>query len=49
MTPGTSARGGRSRRVFTVTADGARTLTALQRIRDRLYRAGRARPETARS
>ncbi|HWB14813.1 MAG TPA: PadR family transcriptional regulator [Vicinamibacterales bacterium] len=49
MTPGTSERGGRSRRVFVVTADGARTLAALQRIRDRLYRAGRARPQTARS
>jgi DNA-binding PadR family transcriptional regulator len=49
MAPGTSERGGRSRRVFVVTADGARTLAALQRIRDRLYRAGRARPQTARS
>jgi DNA-binding PadR family transcriptional regulator len=49
MTPGTPARGGRSRRVFSLTADGTRTLAALQRIRDRLYRAGRAHPQTARS
>lgn len=49
MTRGAPERGGRSRRVFTVTADGARTLAALQRIRDRLYRAGGARPQTARS
>lgn len=36
---GTAVRGGRSRRVFRVTADGLRTLEALRRIRERLYRA----------
>lgn len=36
---GTAVRGGRSRRLFRVTAEGVRTLEALRRMRDRLYRA----------
>ena len=36
---GTAVRGGRSRRLFRVTAEGLRTLEALRHIRERLYRA----------
>lgn len=44
---GTPTRGGRSRRVFRLTAAGSRALTSLQQIRARLY--GRARMDPARS
>lgn len=44
---GTATRGGRSRRVFTLTTAGSRALTSLQQIRARLY--GRARMHPARS
>ena len=49
MVPGTATRGGRSRRAFTVTPVGARTLDAMQEVRLRLrraatYRAARSRP-----
>ncbi len=37
MQAGTPRRGGRSRRVFGLTADGVRALAALRRIRERLY------------
>jgi DNA-binding PadR family transcriptional regulator len=47
MAAGTQKRGGRSRRVFTLTAEGSRALTSLQQIRTRLY--GRARMVPARS
>jgi len=40
---GTPVRGGRSRRAFEVTADGLRTLTALQKVRERLWRAAPSR------
>lgn len=40
MVAGTPTRGGRSRRVFRLTAAGHRALTSLQEIRARLY--GRA-------
>jgi DNA-binding PadR family transcriptional regulator len=43
MGGGTAVRGGRSRRVFRVTSEGVRTLEALKRIRERLYRAAGAR------
>jgi PadR family transcriptional regulator, regulatory protein PadR len=43
VVPGTGARGGRSRRGFTLTREGARTLAALRDLRARLYRAGRVR------
>jgi DNA-binding PadR family transcriptional regulator len=52
MTAGTAVRGGRSRRVFRLTADGARTLLSLRRLRERLYVAGRvraARPRAGRA
>jgi DNA-binding PadR family transcriptional regulator len=44
---GTPTRGGRSRRVFRLTAAGSRALTSLQQIRARLY--GRARMQPVRS
>lgn len=49
MVPGTATRGGRSRRAFTVTPVGVRTLDAMQQVRLRLrraatYRAARSRP-----
>jgi DNA-binding PadR family transcriptional regulator len=44
---GTPTRGGRSRRVFRLTAAGNRALTSLQQIRMRLY--GRAGMHPARS
>ena len=47
MVAGTARRGGRSRRVFTLTPAGTRALTSLQQIRARLY--GRARMDPARS
>jgi PadR family transcriptional regulator PadR len=37
MAQGTAVRGGRSRRVFLLTAQGVRTIGALRRIRLRLY------------
>src|SRR5262245_44443461 len=37
MVAGTPTRGGRSRRVFRLTAAGGRALTTLQQIRSRLY------------
>lgn len=37
MTPGTSVRGGRSRRSFVVTPPGLRALTVVRRVRERLY------------
>jgi PadR family transcriptional regulator PadR len=54
MTDGTPTRGGRSRRLFRLTATGARTIEALRRMRDRLYgtapsRSGAARPRTNRA
>lgn len=47
LVAGTATRGGRSRRVFTLTAAGTRALTAVQQIRARLY--ARARMDPARS
>lgn len=47
MVAGTPTRGGRSRRVFTLTAAGSRALTSLQQVRARLY--GRARMHPVRS
>lgn len=35
--PGTAVRGGRSRRVFTITPSGKRTLASLRDLRSRLY------------
>ncbi|MEX2272240.1 MAG: PadR family transcriptional regulator [Vicinamibacterales bacterium] len=46
MTDGTSARGGRSRRMFRLSPEGARTLASLRELRARLY--GAARPRTFR-
>jgi PadR family transcriptional regulator len=46
MQAGTARRGGRSRRVFRLTAEGVRELASLQRIRERLY--GRAGMRSAR-
>ena len=43
MTEGTSSRGGRSRRSFVLTREGARTLRALQQVRERLWREAPAR------
>ncbi len=39
VTEGAPVRGGRSRRTFAVTREGARRLEALRRIRERLYQA----------
>ncbi len=49
VTPGTAVRGGRSRRSFTPTREGVRTIDALRALRERLYRAGRLRPARGRS
>lgn len=35
--PGTAVRGGRSRRVFELTAEGLKSLEAMRRVRERLY------------
>jgi DNA-binding PadR family transcriptional regulator len=43
VTAGTPVRGGRSRRVFTMTPAGTRALTSLRRLRARLYDARPAR------
>lgn len=43
MTEGTAVRGGRSRRSFTLTRDGERTLRALHDVRERLWREAPAR------
>ena len=45
MVAGTPTRGGRSRRVFRMTAAGSRAVTSMQQIRARLY--GRARMHPA--
>lgn len=37
VTPGTAERGGRSRRTFRLSPEGARTLSALKALRQRLY------------
>ncbi|HWB30607.1 MAG TPA: PadR family transcriptional regulator [Vicinamibacterales bacterium] len=42
--PGTPMRGGRSRRLFELTADGLRSLDAMRRVRERLYGIARLRP-----
>lgn len=47
MTEGSPVRGGRRRRVFIVTREGARTLLALRRVRERLY-GGLIRPSERR-
>jgi len=44
MVAGTPTRGGRSRRVFRLTASGSRALASLQQIRSRLYDRARMRP-----
>jgi PadR family transcriptional regulator, regulatory protein PadR len=49
MVAGTPTRGGRSRRVFRLTAAGSRALTSLQQVRARLYERARARLHPARS
>jgi DNA-binding PadR family transcriptional regulator len=41
--PGTAIRGGRSRRLFELTAEGLRALEAMRRVRDRLYGLARLR------
>ena len=46
---GTPTRGGRSRRVFKLTAAGSHTLTSLQQIRARLYGQARMAPARSRS
>jgi DNA-binding PadR family transcriptional regulator len=48
VVPGTAMRGGRSRRAFQPTAEAARTLETVRRIRDRLYELGPVRPVTDR-
>jgi PadR family transcriptional regulator PadR len=48
-TEGTPVRGGRSRRVFTLTARGLRTIDALRGIRNRLYGALGTKPARGRS
>jgi DNA-binding PadR family transcriptional regulator len=48
LMPGTPVRGGRSRRAFVLTREGARTLDALRDLRARLYRAGRVRAARSR-
>lgn len=47
MTAGVPVRGGRGKRVFSLTAAGLRTLRSLRQLRDRLY--GLARPAKSRS
>jgi len=37
---GSAVRGGRSRRAFALTREGQRTLAALRRVRERLYKSG---------
>ena len=49
MAPGTAMRGGRSRRVFQLSAEGVRSLDAIRRVRERLYTAGRARTTRSRA
>jgi len=43
-TPGNAIRGGRRRRTYGVTPGGAKALREMQRVRERLWRAARARP-----
>lgn len=43
MTEGGQVRGGRSRRAFTITPEGDRTLRRLQAVRERLWRAAPVR------
>jgi DNA-binding PadR family transcriptional regulator len=49
MVAGTPSRGGRSRRVFTLTAAGIRALRSLQQIRARLYHRAGMHPARSRS
>ena len=49
MAPGTAVRGGRSRRVFELTAQGTRTINALRQMRARLYGGVLSRPARSRS
>jgi hypothetical protein len=42
-------RGGRSRRLFELTADGLRSLDAMRRVRERLYGIARLRPAKGRT
>lgn len=49
MVAGTAARGGRSRRMFQLTAAGSRTLAALRALRERLYAAGTPRTSRGRA
>ena len=49
MVEGTPTRGGRSRRVFRLTAAGSRALKDLQQIRARLYGHARLHPARGRS
>jgi DNA-binding PadR family transcriptional regulator len=49
MVEGTPTRGGRSRRVFTLSAAGSRALTSLQQIRARLYSRAHMLPARSRS
>lgn len=47
--PGTAMRGGRSRRLFALTADGLRSLDAMRRVRERLYGLAGLHPAKGRS
>lgn len=49
MTPGTATRGGRSRRVFSLTAAGVRSLADLRALRERLYGRAGMRAEKGRA
>src|SRR5688572_23170146 len=49
ITPGAAVRGGRSRRVFELTARGRHTITTLRGIRARLYGGAWTKPERSRS
>ena len=49
MSAGTAERGGRSRRVFTLTARGRKAITTLRGIRTRLYGSTWGKPERSRS
>jgi len=49
MTAGTALRGGRSRRLFALTARGVDSLEDLRRLRERLYRSAATRPARGRA
>ncbi|OFW11224.1 MAG: hypothetical protein A3H96_25625 [Acidobacteria bacterium RIFCSPLOWO2_02_FULL_67_36] len=49
MTSGAPVRGGRSRRTFTVTAEGTRVLKEMRGVRERLWQAAPMRPARGRS